>query len=326
MVELEHRELLGVGHGIFHQRAGDQLAVVVVDSAFDHCLAEALDDAALELAGDDEWVDNVADIIDRNVADQLRLSGDAVDLDDVMSRTVRLLVPSSIAQVLFDPLLERFLKQHPKVRLELSEGLWGDAASRLLSGAVDIAVMGGARKSEYIDLEPLASEQMILVGRASDPVVSNKSIPVTALAGLPLLMPAMTLERLRQFAPDLTQKLDVSVYVESAPAIRALAASGWGYAVVPQSVLLGRIERRSIKGVPIRGFETLRQIGMLRGRPISRAMQELTAALRAEPVEILAQRSAFLRKMKAVRNSPAATINKPIPIMPKSGSFLTCSS
>ncbi len=196
--------------------------------------------------------------------------------------TVRLMTPSSIAQVLLEPLLDGFLKQHPKVRLELSEGLWGDASIRLLAGAVDVAVMSGSGKSDYIELEPLASEQMILVGRASDPVLANKSIPVTALVGLPLLMPASSLERLCQFAPDIAQKFDVSVYVESAPAIRALAASGWGYAVVPQSVLLGRIERRSIKGVPIRGFETLRQIGMLRGRPISRAMQELTAALRRE--------------------------------------------
>lgn len=196
--------------------------------------------------------------------------------------TVRLMTPSSIAQVLLEPLLGRFLKQHPKVRLELSEGLWGDAASRLLSGAVDIAVMGGARKSEYIDLEPLASEQMILVGRVGDPLVSRKSIPVSALAGLPLLMPAMTLESLRQLAPDVAPNMNVSVYVESAPAIRTLAASGWGYAVVPRSVLLGRIENRTIKGVPIRGFETIRQIGVLRGRPVSRAMQELTAALRRE--------------------------------------------
>ena len=195
--------------------------------------------------------------------------------------TVRLMTPSSIAQVLFEPLLDKFLKKYPKVRLELSEGLWGDAASRLLSGAVDIAVMGSG-KSEYIDLEPLASEQMILVGRVGDPIVSKKSILITTLVGLPLLLPAVTLDGLRRLAPHVAHDFNVSVFVESAPAIRALAASGWGYAVVPNSVLLGHIENRRIKGIPIRGFETLRQMGVLRGRPISRAMNELTAALRHE--------------------------------------------
>jgi LysR family transcriptional regulator, nitrogen assimilation regulatory protein len=196
--------------------------------------------------------------------------------------TVRLMTPSSIAQVLFEPLLDKFLKQYPKVRLELSEGLWDDAASRLLSGAVDVAVMGESSKSEYIDLEPLASEQMILVGRLGDPIVSKQSILVASLVGLPLLLPSRTLDGLRRLAPHLANEFNASVFVESAPAIRTLTASGWGYAVVPNSVLLGHIENRRIKGIPIRGFQTLRQMGVLRGRPISRAMKELMAALRSE--------------------------------------------
>ena len=196
--------------------------------------------------------------------------------------TVRLMTPSSIAQVLFEPLLDKFLEQYPKVRLELSEGLWDDAASRLLSGAVDVAVMGESGKSEYIDLEPLASEQMILVGREGDPIVSKQSIRIASLVGLPLLMPARTLDGLRRLAPQVANDFHVSVFVESAPAIRTLTARGWGYAVVPGTVLLGQIENRRIKGIPIRGFQTLRQIGVLRGRPISRAMKELMAALRSE--------------------------------------------
>jgi LysR family transcriptional regulator, nitrogen assimilation regulatory protein len=196
--------------------------------------------------------------------------------------TVRLMAPSSIGQVLFEPLLDKFLKQYPKVRLELNEGLSDDAVSRLLSGAVDVAILSESNKSEYIDMKPLACEQMILVGRQHDPIVSRKSISVAALAGIPLLLPAMTLTRLRQLAPQVAHQFNVSVFVESAPAIRSLVASGWGFAVVPNTVILGHIERRRLKGIPILGFETHRQIGVLRGRPISRPMKELTVALRRE--------------------------------------------
>jgi LysR family nitrogen assimilation transcriptional regulator len=198
-----------------------------------------------------------------------------------LTGTVRLMTPSSIAQVLFEPLVDRFLGQFPKVRLELSEGLWNDAASRLRTGAVDLAIMGSAT-SDYIELEPLAREQMVLVGRVGDPLVAKPSVAVGALAGLPLLMPELTLETIRRFAPDVSPKLEVRIFVESAPAIRALVASGRGYAVVPNSVLLGKLESRMIAGVPIRGLEIMRQIGTLRGRPKSRAMRELVAAIREE--------------------------------------------
>ena len=198
-----------------------------------------------------------------------------------LTGTVRLMAPSSIGQVLFEPLVDRFLGQFPKVRLELSEGLWNDAASRLRTGAVDLAIMGSAT-SDYIELEPLAREQMVLVGKVGDPLVTKPSVAVGALAGLPLLMPELTLETIRRFAPEVSSKLEVRIFVESAPAIRALVAAGRGYAVVPKSVLLGRLESRMIAGVPIRGLEIMRQIGTLRGRPKSRAMRELVAAIREE--------------------------------------------
>ena len=198
-----------------------------------------------------------------------------------LTGTVRLMAPSSIGQVLFEPLVDRFLGQFPKVRLELSEGLWNEAANRLRTGAVDLAIMGSAT-SDYIDLEPLAREQMVLVGTAGDPLLAKVSIGVGALTGLPLLMPQSTLETIRRFAPSVAPSLEVNIFVESAPAIRALVASGRGYAVVPASVLLGKLESRTLAGVPIRGLEILRQIGTLRGRPKSRAMQELATAIREE--------------------------------------------
>jgi len=66
-------------------------------------------------------------------------------------------------------------------------------------------------------------------------------------------------------------KLHVSIFVESAPAIRPLVESGHAYAVVPRSVTLGKLESRNIKGIPIEHLEVLRQIGTLRSRPKSRA-------------------------------------------------------
>lgn len=196
--------------------------------------------------------------------------------------TVRLLAPSSIGQLLFEPLVDRFLGKFPKVRLELSEGLWNDAVSRLQTGAVDLAVVTGPKTSDYLDLEPLANEHMTLVGKEGDPLLDKPSIAFGALADLRLMMPAVTLDFIRSFAPHHAEKLNVSIFVESSPAIRALVASGHGYAVVPRSVLLGKLEDRKIKGVRIRGLEAVRQLAALRGRPKSRAMRELSMAVRLE--------------------------------------------
>ena len=72
-VELVDRHHVRLGNRVVAQRAGQQLAVVVVDRAFVERLGHALGDAAVDLAIDDQRVDDVADIVDRDVAEYFDL-------------------------------------------------------------------------------------------------------------------------------------------------------------------------------------------------------------------------------------------------------------
>ena len=62
-------------------RAGQQLAVLVVDRVLQQRLADALGDAALHLALDDHRVDDAADVVDRDEVHHLDDAGVRVDLD-----------------------------------------------------------------------------------------------------------------------------------------------------------------------------------------------------------------------------------------------------
>src|SRR5262249_32263115 len=62
-------------------RAGDELAVLVVDRALEQRLPHALRDAAVNLALDDHRVDHGAEIIDRGPGDDLAFAGLRIDLD-----------------------------------------------------------------------------------------------------------------------------------------------------------------------------------------------------------------------------------------------------
>ena len=77
------------GHQVVHQRRVLERAVVVVHGLLEERLGDALDDAAVHLALDDERVHLVAAVVDGDVVDQVDLAGLGVDLDhrDVASRT-----------------------------------------------------------------------------------------------------------------------------------------------------------------------------------------------------------------------------------------------
>ena len=53
----------------------------VVDAVLEHRLAEALRDAAMDLAVHDHRIDDGADVVDRPVADELDAPGFGIDLD-----------------------------------------------------------------------------------------------------------------------------------------------------------------------------------------------------------------------------------------------------
>src|SRR3989449_4951700 len=78
----ERRQVFGVRHGVVHERAGEQLAVLVVDEALDERLGDALSQASVHLARDDHRADANAAVVDRDEIAQGHVAGLAIHLDD----------------------------------------------------------------------------------------------------------------------------------------------------------------------------------------------------------------------------------------------------
>ena len=81
-VELEAHQIVGSRHRVVHQRSGQKLAALVVHRALPECLTDTLRQAAVQLAVNDHRVDDVADVVARQVALELHLPRLLVDLDD----------------------------------------------------------------------------------------------------------------------------------------------------------------------------------------------------------------------------------------------------
>jgi hypothetical protein len=75
-------QVIRAGHAIIHERAGEELAAHrVIDTVLAERLADALHDAAMDLALDDHRVQHYADIVDRGVSNEIQLAGIRIDLD-----------------------------------------------------------------------------------------------------------------------------------------------------------------------------------------------------------------------------------------------------
>src|SRR5882757_5688626 len=85
----DRRDVVGARHAVILVARGQQLAFLAVGDAFIERLADALRDAAMDLAGHQHRIDGNADVIDRGIAHHLADAGFGIDLDFADMRAVR---------------------------------------------------------------------------------------------------------------------------------------------------------------------------------------------------------------------------------------------
>ena len=112
-------------HEVLGERGRLQVAVGVVDRLLEQRLGEALDDAAVHLAVDDQRVDLVAAVVDGDVLQHVDVAGLGVDLDDA---DVRAEGPREVGRVVGDVGLE--VRLQPVGQVVRGEGLEGDRRQR----------------------------------------------------------------------------------------------------------------------------------------------------------------------------------------------------
>src|SRR5262249_26236257 len=84
----ERRQIVRARYRVIHERAADELAAAVVGATLEQRLADALREAAVDLALDDHRVDNGADVVDAPESDDLDAAGVRIDLELTGMRAV----------------------------------------------------------------------------------------------------------------------------------------------------------------------------------------------------------------------------------------------
>ena len=155
---------------------------------------------------------------------------------------VALGLPPSVARVLTVPLTRAFRQRLPEARLSIREGLTTALQESLVNGRLDIAVLYNARPVPGLEIEPLASDELVLVQCASARRDPSASISLEALSRLPLVIPSRpnairTHVENQLAAAGLRPR--VALEIDGVGAILDLVADGAGCAVLSRHALAG---------------------------------------------------------------------------------------
>src|SRR5258708_20058699 len=106
----------------------------------------------------------------------------------VPSGPASLAAPPSIGRLLFNKLALTFLKSYPKVNLSLVEGWTSNVLGQLRRGELSLATVTDPPPDPFLGSPLLFPNYLYLVGRPDDPRLKKRSLEVSSLGDIPLVM------------------------------------------------------------------------------------------------------------------------------------------
>jgi DNA-binding transcriptional LysR family regulator len=217
------------------------------------------------------------------VLDEFRTEGEN------RKRVVAVAATPMLAAMLLPPIIQRFIKANPAIRIELHDDVTPQLASDIRSQRIDFAVMARGTPFGGISFEPVASSRFMVVGPHGHPALARGTVSAAELSRHPFL----ALSGYHKKLEALTAALDgreltlASVgTVSKVSTLLGFVTAGLGLTVLPSIVLSvgGIIDDARFDIAHLRGVSLIREYGIasLSGQEWSPAAKAFAAALRAD--------------------------------------------
>ena len=215
-----------------------------------------------------------------------RLDTIARESAGVPTGTVHVGVLPSLAPQLLPLLFADLRSSAPGVTLHAAEGFSGNLDEQMANGRLDIAVINRYGPGKVRGEEVLGTADSWLIGKAGSALLQEDSVAFKALAGLPLVLPAVP-NGLRATLDQLSRrhgvKLDIVMEVDSAGTMKDVALSGHAYTLLPLMAVKEELARRTLGAARVVKPAIRRTIalGLTTQRPLSRAARHVAGRIRA---------------------------------------------
>jgi LysR family nitrogen assimilation transcriptional regulator len=172
---------------------------------------------------------------------------------DEQSGHIAIGLPPAIGLLIGEQLVREFRARWPRVSLHVREGLSSYLQEWVLDRRVDLAVVYNQPLLDSVDVQPLFSEPMVLVGRPGDGDAS-RVWRIAELGEIPLILPALPHSNrtlLEQIALQHGVRLRVDMEVDSVALTKKLVAAGLGYTISTATAIQAETRQGTLRAHPI---------------------------------------------------------------------------
>ncbi len=195
----------------------------------------------------------------RAIADELRAAGEALDAMRGLEQGRLHIAAVSTAKYFAPPMLARFLRAHPAVKLELSVDNREAVIERLAANEIDLAIMGRPPVDLETVAEPFARHPHVMVAAPGHPLAGKRRIALARVAEEPFILRepgSGTRGLLEKLFADHGLAIRVAMQMASNETIKQAVQAGMGLSLLSRHTLgleleSGRLVELDVVGLPI---------------------------------------------------------------------------
>ena len=205
----------------------------------------------------------------------------ALAMDEAETGVLLIAASATPATYLLPELLARFRERHPAVDIRLESATSADAVELVRSHRAELAVVGALTLPAELEAEPLAGEEIVVVG---PPALGGRRLRPGDLGQLPWIALAGSVTRAAVDAArrELGIQSAPALELQSAEAVKRAVAAGAGIAAISRLALDLELESRDLAVLDVPRWQLSRTITVVRARgvPLTPPAQRFLELLR----------------------------------------------
>jgi DNA-binding transcriptional LysR family regulator len=224
-------------------------------------------------------------VAERILRDVDSLGAGLRDLSVLRRGRVSVAVTPTLAEILLPPVVERFAREHPEIRVVIDDCAPDQFVARVLGEHVDLGLGTPERAAAGVDTQRLLRDQLAVVCPAGHPLARRGSIRWADLAGHPVLTvrPGYGIRPLIDgAAAQAGVQLDIVNEVTFLSTALWMTASGVGVALMPSAYARARPGQLAVRKLVSPAVARDISLVTRRGRSLSPAAEAFVAVLRRE--------------------------------------------
>lgn len=194
-------------------------------------------------------------------------------------------LPPSLRILLARRIAASFCRRHPDVTLRITEETSGEVRDLVALGQLDIALTNAQEPLGGLHTQPLAGEPMLLVGPRSVGLELGRTLPLAALAELPLIL-TRSPNSLRRIVETGLERAGarprIQLEANSLPLMTDLVELGLGYTVLPSCGALPAVAEGRVSAARLDGIAVSWLLVRPRDRTLGAAARALVAVIEEE--------------------------------------------